>query len=189
LLNTLQALHNAGRVHRDIRPDNLAFIVDVDSPADSKLLLLDWAFAGERNVAAPYSGATHFVSPRVADHLIGLARTRTAPAGPVLFCFTATDDVHSWLRLCVAMFNTVNVMAAFRYIDLNSPDLATKQRLIKAMMFDKELEAWTWVRLAAAVRELEARDRPEVGVKPQPVDYSHLHAFIPLRQRLVHALK
>jgi hypothetical protein len=92
-----------------------------------------------------------------------------------LFCFTATDDVHSWLRLCVAMFNTVNVMAAFRYIDLNSPDLATKQRLIKAMMFDKELEAWTWVRLAAAVRELEARDRPEVGVKPQPVDYSHWH--------------
>ncbi len=147
-------------------------------------MVIDWAFSCRRNEMTAYCGATHFVSPAVAEHLIDRAK-RAGPAPT--FCYTATDDVHSWLRVCVFMFNRVSMSAALSRLD-RITHLAKKQRLVKKM-FDDELASPTWRDLAAAVTALEAYDAREFDAPPRVFDYTHLRDLIPLRRQRVYAME
>jgi serine/threonine protein kinase len=185
VLNLLQVIHTAGRVHRDIRPDNLLFHPRDAGPIDDDLMVIDWAFSCGRNEMTAYCGATHFVSPAVAEHLIA----RAGRAGPApTFCYTATDDVHSWLRVCVFMFNRVSMSAALSRLD-RITDLGKKQRLVQKM-FDDELASSTWRLLWDAVNALEERDPRVFNAPPAGVfDYTHLRDLIPLRRQRVYAME
>jgi serine/threonine protein kinase len=180
VLELLQVLHNADIVHRDLRPDNLVFY-KVGSRV--YVMLIDWAFACPRNEWRPYCGATHFVSPTVAAHLIN----RYSGSGSDTYCFTAGDDLHSWLRLCLWMSNERHLSDALGRIEVahqGEATLAPKQRHIKHM-FDKQLATTQWAPLAAAVNTIAASVAQAGGVR---VDYSTLHKLIPLNEELEYKL-
>jgi serine/threonine protein kinase len=180
LANTLQAIHNDGIVHRDVRPDNIVFIpVDDDV---NQVKLIDFSFACRRNTLAPYSGATHFVSPRVADHL----KQRSVGGGDdgdASFMFTAGDDLYSWMLVCVWMHSRAQLAAAFHRFD-RLTDVSKKQRLIR-QMFNQQLATPTWCRLRDAVQVMISADAAAADCGEQLfVDYSPLHVLIPLPHQL-----
>lgn len=178
VLNLLQVLHSADIVHRDLRPDNLVFY-SVDSCV--RVMLIDWAFACRRNERRPYCGATHFVSPTVAAHLIN--RYCDGGGGGAMYRFTAGDDLHSWLRLCLWMANERHLDDTLDRIDeacKNDETLARKQRCVKAM-FDAQLATATWAPLAKAVAAMA--ESVEGGGR---VDYTSLHELILSDEELVY---
>jgi hypothetical protein len=186
LLKLLQVLHNAGIVHRDIRPDNLLFIRDSIDPAKRlRLMLIDWAYASRRNAEEPYCGATGFVSPAVAQHLID----RQKAGGDRTFRLTAGDDLYSWLLVCVWVHSKASMTAVLWGIEdqcAKDANLQRKQGLIDAM-FKAQLRLPMWRRLHDAVVTIMngQRDRvEESGSDRLPVDYTELFDLIPLGAEL-----
>jgi serine/threonine protein kinase len=177
LLHTLQVLHNAGRVHRDIRPDNLVFVKDSHNPATLRLLVIDWAYSCPRNSEELYNGATHFVSPAVAKHLLD----RQLSAACRTFVFTAGDDLYSWLLVCVwmhALHHLTYVFATLEREYRHDPILARKQRAI-GQVFNRYLESSMWRPLRDAVLRHMGNDRRASSRGEMlAVDYRDLYELI-----------
>jgi predicted Ser/Thr protein kinase len=55
LLKTLEAVHALGIVHRDVRLTNIVEL-------NGAVLLLDWGYATNANMSAPYRGSIHYAS-------------------------------------------------------------------------------------------------------------------------------
>jgi len=63
IIQVLKVAHNAGYVHRDIRPENLLRV------SNDRALVIDWGFAEKVDFKGPYSGTLHFASDAVLDDL------------------------------------------------------------------------------------------------------------------------
>lgn len=62
-VNCLEAMHQRGWVHRDIRPENLLRV------SDQEVLVNDWGYATCRKEAVIYRGTFHFASDAVLEDL------------------------------------------------------------------------------------------------------------------------
>ncbi len=181
LLNTLMALHSAGYVHRDIRPDNLLFVPDQDDSERYRLMLIDWAYGCRRNSLEQYNGATHFVSPDsdVARHL----DARQVYGAAKVFRFIAGDDLYSWLLVCVWLHAKHRLSGQFFELDEAMSngriELEQKQEAIR-MLFEKHLELPMWRPLWDAVKAKMTKDRREAdeGGPASAVDYTALYNLI-----------
>jgi serine/threonine protein kinase len=183
LLSTMQVLHNNRIVHRDIRPDNLLFSKqDVNGHGVNRLLLIDWAFAWFRDDPAVYMGATNFVSPAVREHMRARMLNPSATHR-----FTAEDDLYSWLLVCLAMANWAHFADELARLEVMFPaakDIAEKQAAA-ALLFEMYLATPSWSPLREAVkRKIDVGNKARLDGVDYTVDYSDLHAFIPLNEQL-----
>eukprot|EP00824_Muranothrix_gubernata_P020526 TRINITY_DN409_c0_g1_i9.p1 TRINITY_DN409_c0_g1~~TRINITY_DN409_c0_g1_i9.p1 ORF type:complete len:715 (+),score=119.98 TRINITY_DN409_c0_g1_i9:118-2145(+) len=82
LLDVLKKAHDAGYVHRDVRPNNI--LVSGDDA-----LLIDWGFAAKKGESTPYAGTVRYASDDVLTHL---------KKGNRCFAVFAEDDMQSLVR-------------------------------------------------------------------------------------------
>jgi hypothetical protein len=174
----MAALHNNGIGHRDFRPDNLVFFTFKPEVKWPRLVhqigLIDYAFACELNVPGMYNGATHFVSPAVRQHMQALRDARAS------FCFQASDDLYSWLYVCLWMSNRAYFAGEMKRIEeefAGPHNLVARQDLIAAV-FDANLSEYPWRDLRDAVRA-----RADAPQSRGHIDYSDLFDLIPLTRQ------
>jgi len=88
IIQVLKVAHNAGYVHRDIRPENLLRV------SNDRALVIDWGFAEKVDFKGPYSGTLHFASDAVLNDLL---------SNKLLHKVSPQDDLHSLVRSVYAI--------------------------------------------------------------------------------------
>jgi hypothetical protein len=140
LIDAVAAIHRAGYLHRDIRPENIGWHQD-------QLYLLDVGFA-VRIDAPPslWQGTVRYASPRVLQHLAGIR----SDSGPFELKATVTDDLHSLLRCWYAML--------FPHLVMELKQWDTQRAAALADFWQRRLNSGVWRDLSRAIDHLPSVD-------------------------------